>query len=38
MTDLRELCEDRDVDWYMRANAIESLLFVASRQGGETLE
>ena len=38
VTDLRELCEDRDVDWYMRANAIESLLFVASRQGGETLE
>ncbi len=38
LTDLRDLCEDRDVDWYMRANAIESLLFVASRQGGETLE
>lgn len=38
VTDLRELCEDRDMDWYMRANAIESLLFVASRQGDEALE
>jgi len=35
---LRTLCEDRDMDWYMRANAIEALLFAASRQDAETLE
>ena len=36
--DLRALCEDRDMDCYMRANAIETALVAASRQGGETLE
>lgn len=35
---LRALSEDKSMDWYMRVNAIESVLEAASRQGGETLE
>ena len=35
---LRALCEDRDMDQYMRANAIETVIATFSRQGGEALE
>ena len=35
---LRELGEDRDMDSYMRANAIETVVAAASWRGGETLE
>ena len=36
--DLRALCEDRDMDWYMRANAVEPVMSAAQRQGGEPFE
>lgn len=35
---LRALSEDRDMDSYMRANAIETVIVAAARQGGEKLE
>lgn len=35
---LRALGENRDLDWYMRANAVETVIVAASRQGGEALE
>ena len=35
---LRLLGEDRNICWYMRVNAIETVIATASRQGGETLE
>lgn len=35
---LRELCEDRDMDAYIRANAIDPVIAAASRQGDEALE
>src|SRR3989338_7794010 len=35
---LRTLCEERDLDWYMRCNALDPLIAAASRQGGEALE
>ena len=35
---LRDLCEDRDMDWYIRVNAIDPVMVASSRQGGETLE
>lgn len=35
---LRALCEDQEMDWYIRANAIDPVMFTASRQGGEALE
>lgn len=35
---LRSLCEDRNMDCYMRSNAIETVAFIASRKGGEALE
>jgi hypothetical protein len=35
---LRALCEERDMDWYMRANALDPYIAAASRQGGEALE
>lgn len=35
---LRALCEDRDMDQYMRANAIETVIATFSQQGGEALE
>ena len=35
---LRTLCDDRNMDWYMRANAVDPLIAAASRQGGEALE
>lgn len=38
MSALRELGEDRDMDSYMRANAIETVMAAASWQSGETLE
>ncbi len=35
---LRALCEDKGVDWYIRANAIEAVIKIAAKQGTETLE
>lgn len=35
---MRALCEDRDIDLYMRSNALDSFIAAASRQGGETFE
>lgn len=35
---LRELCEDRKIDWYMRSNTLDPYIAAASRQGGEALE
>ena len=35
---LRSLCEDRDMDWYIRVNAFDPVIAAASRQGGEVLE
>ena len=35
---LRALCEDRDMDWYIRANAIEPVIKTAAEQGTSTLE
>ena len=35
---LVKLCEDRMLDWYIRANAIEPVVDFAARQGGEMLE
>lgn len=35
---LRELCEERDMDWYIRANAVYPVIFAASQQCGEALE
>jgi hypothetical protein len=32
------LCEDREIDEHMRANAIETVIAAAARQGGEKLE
>lgn len=38
LVDLRALCEDRDMDWYIRANAIESLMNAIQRQGDAAFE
>jgi hypothetical protein len=35
---LRDLCEEREMDWYMRANALDPYIAAAVRQGGEALE
>ena len=35
---LRALCEEHDLDWYMRANALDPYIAAALRQGGESLE
>ena len=35
---LRDLCKDRNMDWYIRANAFDPVIAAASRQGGEVLE
>jgi len=35
---LRELCEDRAVDWYIRSCAIEAIVAAAQQQGTEELE
>ncbi len=35
---LQALCEDRGVDWYMRANAIDPIVAAATRQGSDALE
>ena len=35
---LRDLCEEREMDWYMRANALDPYIAAASRQGGDALE
>jgi hypothetical protein len=35
---LRELAQDRGIDWYMRIQAIESLISLAERRGAEALE
>jgi hypothetical protein len=35
---LRTLCEDRDLDWYTRANAVDPVIADAQRQGGEALD
>jgi len=35
---LSALCEDRDMDWYIRANAFDPVIAAASRQGGEAFE
>lgn len=35
---LRELCEDKELDWYIRANAIEPVIDFADRQGGKMPE
>jgi hypothetical protein len=35
---LRALCEDRDLDWYIRANAVDPVVAAAQRQGGEALD
>ena len=38
LTSLRTLCEDRDMDWYIRANAIEPIIKTAARQGTNSLD
>lgn len=35
---LRELCADRTLDWYIRANAIDPVVAAAERQGCESLD
>ena len=35
---LRALCKDSEISEYMRANAIETVIAAAARQGGEKLE
>lgn len=35
---LRALCEDRNLDWYLRANAIEPVIKIAAEQGASALE
>jgi hypothetical protein len=38
MPSLVALCEDRNLDWYIRANAVEPVLDNAARQGKEALD
>ena len=35
---LRNLCEDRNMDWYIRVNAFDPVIAAAARQGDEALE
>lgn len=35
---LRALCEDRNMDWYIRVNATDPVMAATARQGGEALE
>jgi hypothetical protein len=35
---LRYHCEDRNLDWFIRVNAIDPIMAALSRQGGEALE
>jgi hypothetical protein len=35
---LRALCEDKHMDWYIRANAIEPVIKIAAEQGASALE
>lgn len=35
---LRDVCRDRRLDWYVRANALEAVVAGAHRQGSEMLE
>jgi len=36
--DLRALCDDRALDWYTRAVAIDPIVFIGARRGREDLE
>ncbi len=38
MPALRALCGDRDLDWYIRTNAVDAVLAAARQQGGEALD
>ncbi len=38
LSPLHALCENRDIDWYIRTNAIDPIIAAASRQGTEVLE
>lgn len=38
LPELRALCEDRNLDWYIRANATDAVMAAAQRQGGEALD
>ena len=35
---LRALSEDKNMDWYIRANAVEPVLKIAAKQGADTLD